>query len=99
MTAQLCSNCKRALRRGRTFTIKTPQGEADRCLICSLRHWPMLRRSLLTALVVGSLLTFLNHGDNFLSGSWATALYWKIPLTYSVPFLVATWGALANSRT
>jgi hypothetical protein len=25
-------------------------------------------------------------------------LLWKIPLTYLVPFLVATWGALVNSR-
>jgi hypothetical protein len=25
-------------------------------------------------------------------------MVWKIPLTYIVPFGVATWGALANSR-
>jgi len=23
---------------------------------------------------------------------------WKAPLTYLVPFIVATWGALVNSR-
>ena len=25
-------------------------------------------------------------------------LWWKIPLTYCVPFCVATYGALANAR-
>jgi hypothetical protein len=33
-----------------------------------------------------------------LSTAWPRALLWKIPLTYLVPFLVATWGALVNSR-
>ena len=93
-----CAKCGRVLRPGRSFVFKNPQGESIRCVRCSLRHWPMLRRSLLTALVVGTILTVLNQGDRFLSGSWASAYYWKVPLTYCVPFLVATWGALANSR-
>jgi hypothetical protein len=58
----------------------------------------MLKRSFLTALVVGTLLILLNQGDVILSGSWRPGLYWKIPLTYCVPFLVASWGALTNSR-
>jgi hypothetical protein len=29
---------------------------------------------------------------------WDAPLVWKVPLTYLVPFLVATWGALVNSR-
>ena len=58
----------------------------------------MLRRSLAAAVVVGTVLTALNQGDNVLSGRWDAALYWKIPLTYCVPFIVATYGALTNSR-
>jgi hypothetical protein len=58
----------------------------------------MLRRSLLTALVVGTILTLLNQGDKVLTGSWTSGLYWKVPLTYCVPFRVATWGGLSNSR-
>jgi len=58
----------------------------------------MLRRSLVAALVVGTALTLLNQGDTLLSGQWNAALYWKIPLTYCVPFCVASYGALANSR-
>jgi len=58
----------------------------------------MRRRSLVIALLVGSVLVAINHGDALLSGRWPPALVWKIPLTYLVPFLVASWGALANSR-
>ena len=52
----------------------------------------------MVAVVVGTILTFLNQGDTLISGEWNNALYWKIPLTYCVPFLVATYGALAAAR-
>ena len=93
-----CAKCGRGLRPGRSFAFKNPQGESVKCARCSLRHGPMLRRSFYTALVVGTVLVLLNQGNVLLAGSWAGALYWKIPLTYCVPFLVATWGALTNSR-
>ena len=69
-----------------------------RCLWCFLRYRPMLRRSLLTALVVGTILTAINQGTVLADGDFPGDLYWKIPLTYCVPFCVATWGALINSR-
>jgi hypothetical protein len=43
-------------------------------------------------------LVAINQGDLLLAGRWSPALAWKIPLTYLVPFVVATWGALLNSR-
>ena len=98
MVATVCAGCRRILRQGLTFSFQTPQGDAAKCFRCSLGHWPMLRRSVLTALVVGTVLALLNHGDKFLVGDWPAQLSWKIPLTYCVPFLVATWGALTNSR-
>ena len=58
----------------------------------------MLRRSLVASAVVGTALTLLNQGDAIISGQMTAALAWKIPLTYCVPFLVATYGALSNSR-
>lgn len=61
-------------------------------------HRPMLRRSLLIALVVGTLLLAINQGDVLLRAEWPRALWWKAPLTYLVPFIVATWGALVNGR-
>ena len=73
-------------------------GGGEKCTSCALRDWPKLRRSLLTALVVGTLLVAINQGNIILRGDFPAALYWKIPLTYSVPFLVATWGALVNTR-
>jgi hypothetical protein len=63
-----------------------------------MRFRPMLLRSLLTAVVVGTLLTAINQGTVLLDGSFPAALYWKIPLTYAVPFCVASWGGLINSR-
>jgi len=58
----------------------------------------MLRRSLMVAAVVGTIITLLNQGDIILAGYWKTVLYWKIPLSYCVPFCVATYGALSNTR-
>jgi hypothetical protein len=58
----------------------------------------MVRRSLITAAVVGTLLVAINQGTVLLEGEFPASLYWKIPLTYAVPFCVASWGALVNSR-
>jgi hypothetical protein len=40
----------------------------------------------------------VNQGAVLLSGQPSWSLLWQIPLTYAVPFCVATWGALSNSR-
>ena len=97
---QPCQRCGRSTASSASFTFR-PRGAAagiTKCLRCAMRHWPMLRRSLIASAVVGTALTALNQGDAILTGDPAGALAWKIPLTYCVPFLVATYGALANSR-
>ena len=58
----------------------------------------MQRRSLYTALVVGSVLTAVNHGQMLLHGDLSQGLLWKIPVTYVVPFLVTMWGGLIGRR-
>jgi hypothetical protein len=58
----------------------------------------MLRRSGATALVVGTILVAINQGAALASGPWHPRLLWQIPLTYTVPFCVAAWGALSNSK-
>ena len=68
------------------------------CLSCAVRYRPLLRRSALTALVVGTVLVAINQGTVLLQGVFPADLLWKIPLTYAVPFCVATWGALTSSR-
>ena len=87
-----CQRCHRTLA-GMRFLL----GRETRCWRCALRYPPMLRRSLYTAFVVGAFLTLVNQGNILLRGDFPTALYWKIPLTFCVPFCVATWGALGNT--
>ena len=48
--------------------------------------------------MVGTILVAINQGTVLAGGHFPSALAWKIPLTYAVPFCVATWGALINSR-
>jgi len=51
------------------------------------------RRSLYVALVVGTILNLINQGDALVAGS---AINWaKIALTYAVPYLVSTYGAVS----
>ena len=60
---------------------------------------PMLGRSLTIAVVVGTLLTAINQGNLIVQGEFPAVLAWKIPLTYMVPFCVATLGAMLNARS
>lgn len=52
----------------------------------------VLRRAIFVALVVGTILTLINQGDQLLAGrlNW-----WKMGLTYLVPFAVSTHGAIS----
>jgi hypothetical protein len=93
-----CAACRQHEVAGTGYRLQGSDGPATRCLNCALRHPPLLRRSALIALVVGSVLVAINQGDALLAGRWDVALTWKVPLTYLVPFLVATWGALLNSH-
>jgi len=70
-----------------------------KCLRCALIDRRLLRQSIRASLVVGTLLVALNQGDLIARGSfdWAHS-YPKVVLTYLVPFLVSTYGALANAR-
>lgn len=81
----------------RAFDMRGPAGRVRKCLACALHDRRMLRRSFLTALVVGTILTLINHGPDLFAGDFSSDLAWKIPLTYLVPFCVTSWGALANA--
>ena len=54
------------------------------------------KKALLTALVVGTLLTVINHGDTILVGDWPPLL--KVLLTFCTPYCVTTWGAITGKR-
>ena len=66
------------------------------CARCYVGSRAVVRRAFVTAAVVGSVLTLLNQGDVLLAGDFPPALLWKIPLTYAVPYVVTTWGALTR---
>jgi hypothetical protein len=54
------------------------------------------KSALLTAMIVGSILTAINHGDTIATGDWPAEL--KIILTYLTPYCVTTWGAVVGKR-
>lgn len=51
------------------------------------------RRSLIVALVVGTILNLINQGDALIDGAGLN--FTKILLTYAVPYCVATYGAVS----
>lgn len=51
-------------------------------------------RSLKVAAIIGTLLVAINQGDLILNGKLEAAAAWKIPLTYLVPYCVATYGSV-----
>lgn len=58
---------------------------------------PVVRRSLVVAVVVGTALNLINQGPEMLSGEWP--IFWKLALTYLVPFAVASYGSFAAFRS
>ncbi len=57
---------------------------------------PIVTRSLLVALLVGTVLNAINQGAEIASGN--TPIWWRLALTYTVPFLVASFGAWSALR-
>ena len=54
----------------------------------------VVARSIRVALIVGTILVAINHGDVLLGGGADAVLIWKIPLTYLVPYSVSTYAAV-----
>ncbi len=80
------------------YEVRTSDGTLLRCLRCALGHGPLVRRSLVIAVIVGTILTAINQGNVIVGGEFPAALAWKVPLTYAVPYCVATTGAILNAR-
>lgn len=58
----------------------------------------ILRRSVVTCLIVGALLTVINQGDVLIRGQVDAIVALKIALTFLVPFVVATMSGAAAIR-
>lgn len=97
-----CARCGRSI--GKGFLLKGGGSEAQEkeaprwtCLRCSLVDRSLVGRSTRVAIVVGSILVALNQGDQLLAGTFPfETRWWKLPLTFVVPFCVAMYGALSN---
>ena len=51
-------------------------------------------RAIKVALIVGTILAFINHGDKIVTMSLTTQSIFQIVLTYLVPYSVSTWSAV-----
>jgi hypothetical protein len=55
----------------------------------------VLGRALKVALFVGTILAFINHGEKIFSLSLSSKDWFKVILTYLVPYFVSTWSAVS----
>jgi len=51
-------------------------------------------RAIKVALVVGTVLAFINHGDKILTMTLTGKSIFQIALTYLVPYCVSTWSSV-----
>jgi hypothetical protein len=58
----------------------------------------ILARGLKIGVVVGTLLTAINYGDVLIAGEFLPLMYWKILMTYCVPFCVSTYAGVEAAR-
>lgn len=59
---------------------------------------PVYTRAIKVALVVGTILTLINHGDTLLQGALSTKILFQIALTYLVPYAVTTYASVEAIR-
>jgi len=57
---------------------------------------PVVLRSLMVAVLIGTILNAINQGPELLAGQHVSLL--KVLLTYVVPFCVASYGAYSAFR-
>lgn len=58
---------------------------------------PAVRRSLIVAVLVGTVLNLINQGNSVLAEQ--PLVLWKLLLTFLVPFIVASYGSYAAFRS
>lgn len=95
---QAASPCDICHSRSARYSLVDAGERVAACLRCFLLAGSVVRRAVVTALVVGTVLTAIHQGDALLGGDVSAALAWKIPLTYAVPYAVTTWGTVGGAR-
>lgn len=91
-----CADCGRLLETSGAWLVPSWGNAREAAGVVFFPHH--LRRTLLTAAVVGSILFCLNHLSELLEGR-ATATVWaESGITYLVPFIVSNIGVLIATR-
>ncbi len=57
---------------------------------------PVLKRALKIAVIVGTLLALINHGERIITGSLTPENLLQIFLTYLVPYSVSTYSSVRS---
>ena len=61
-------------------------------------HPATVRRALITALIVGTVLVAINHGQAIVAGTLTRARWLQMCLTVLVPYVVSTVSSVATRR-
>ena len=69
-------------------------GPVDQGFFFLARSRPVVLRAVKVALIVGTILALINHGDKILAMTLTGSIIFKIALTYLVPYSVSTWSAV-----
>ena len=59
----------------------------------------IVQRGIKVGLIVGTVLTAINYGDLLLAGTLPPGIWWKIPMTYCVPYCVSTYAGVSAIRS
>ncbi|MFN6105710.1 MAG: nitrate/nitrite transporter NrtS [Planctomycetaceae bacterium] len=59
----------------------------------------VVRRALVVAAVVGTILITINHADALLQGEVSVKRIWQMGLTYLVPYCVSTYSSVSALRS
>ncbi len=59
---------------------------------------PVAARAGRVALIVGTILGVINHGDRLIMGPWEAEMFAKIILTYLVPYSVSSYSSVQTIR-
>jgi len=100
--APVITRCKRSpscATRGASSSGSTPTASPTRFLADlgrSARRPAVLRRCLVIALSVGTLLSLVNQGDAFWTGRLDGAALSRVLANYLIPFVVANLGAMSS---
>ena len=59
----------------------------------------VVRRAVVIAFFVGTVLALINHGDSMLAGAMSGLNWGQVLVTYLVPYMVSTYSSVVAIRT